>query len=167
MTEPQISIIAREPDHATWVDALERRAQGLLRALALTDVELSVLLTDDGEIQELNRTYREQDKPTDVLSFSQFDDEEPLAPGCPQPLGDVVISVPTAQRQVGQGCLPRLWAAYGSPESPPAWSLLRELEFLLLHGILHLIGHDHMAEDERLEMETEESRLTTALEPTQ
>jgi probable rRNA maturation factor len=101
-----------------------------------TDVELSVLFCDDPVIQSLNRDYRGIDQPTDVLSFSQ-QESVPGEPGlrmiqdAPQPLGDVVISLETAQRQA----------------ATQKHSLSHELEWLLLHGVLHLLGYDDTTED--------------------
>jgi probable rRNA maturation factor len=112
-----------------------RRAEAEGRGDAL---ELSVLLTNDAGIQPLNRDYRGKDGPTDVLSFEQ---EGPL-------LGDVVISVETASRRV-------------APEGD--WRLEDELLFLLLHGTLHLLGHDHHEEAERGVMEAAEQALWTAM----
>lgn len=81
--------------------------------------EVSVLITDDDRIQELNKTYRNKNKPTDVLSFP-MDDE--------QLLGDIVISMDTAKAQA---------------ESFKV-SLDEELSRLLVHGLLHLLGYDHV-----------------------
>jgi probable rRNA maturation factor len=115
-------------------------------------VELSVLFCDDPVIHALNRDYRGFDHPTDVLSFSLLEEAENAAsePGIhppfggreerpqgadtehPLPLGDVVISVETAERQArSQG-----------------HSLSREVEWLLLHGALHLLGYDDATEEE-------------------
>jgi probable rRNA maturation factor len=90
------------------------------------DAELSVLLCDDAFIQELNRQYRGLDRPTDVLSFAQ----EPV-PGGPDVLGDIVISVETARRQARE----------------QRHSLAREVEWLLCHGMLHLLGYDDETEE--------------------
>lgn len=145
---------------------IRRRAARLLAALGRADDDLCILLTDDEEIQVLNRQWREKDKPTDVLSFSQLEgaDDVPQIQGggAPVALGDVVISVPTAESQVGDGCLPRLWPALGTEVSPP-WTLIDEVTFLLLHGTLHLIGHDHEVDAERLEMEAREAELLPPL----
>jgi probable rRNA maturation factor len=83
--------------------------------------ELSILFTDDAEIKKLNMTYRRKNKPTDVLSFPSGG-----GPG-PEALGDVIISVSTAKSQADR-C---------------GWSLEKEIVFLLIHCVLHLLGHDH------------------------
>ena len=87
--------------------------------------ELSIVLADDRVVQELNRRYRQVDAPTDVLSFPAGD---PPAVGLPQLLGEVVISIPTARRQAAQAG--HDWRA--------------EVDLLLVHGVLHLLGwRDH------------------------
>lgn len=142
---------------------LRGRAARLLTALGHPDAELVVVLTDDGEIHALNRDYRDKDAPTDVLSFPQQEGEAvPLPPGMPRPLGDVVISLDTAARQLADGCLPRLWPALGA-SAPPPWALMDEVTFLLLHGVLHLVGHDHIEPDDAAEMEALEAELLPAL----
>lgn len=111
--------------------------------------ELSILITDDATIAELNGTWRNKPRATDVLSFSQLEGE-PM-PGAPLTLGDVVISSDTAQRQAdAAGC-----------------TLEQELRRLLVHGILHLLGHDHVhgGHQARL-MQEEEARLLRLLETT-
>lgn len=98
--------------------------------------EVSVSLVSDEEIHDLNRLYRNVDRPTDVLSFAmtEGDDEFPEVESVEEPLGDIVISVPTCLRQAVE---------YGH-------SVERELAFLLVHGFLHLVGYDHQdAEAER------------------
>ena len=121
------------------------------------------MLTDDAEIQELNRDYRGKDSATDVLSFPQQEGEDmPLPPGMVPPLGDVVISIETADRQVDEGALPRLKEALAEGAAAE-WRLLDEVSFLMLHGVLHLLGHDHMEDDEAARMQAEEARLLPGL----
>jgi probable rRNA maturation factor len=126
--------------------ALEKLAA---HALALEAVgrpaELSVLLTGDAAVHELNRTYRHTDTPTDVLSFSQAEGEEFAVPdGEARHLGDVIISVDTARRQATEYCL----------------ALQDELAHLLVHGILHLLGYDHeVTSDEEIMRRHEDAIL--------
>ena len=104
--------------------------------------ELSVVMTDDATIHDLNRTWRHKDKPTDVLSFSQYEGEGPA--GAVPVLGDVIISTDTAQRQAEQ----------------IGHSLDDELQRLLVHGVLHLLGHDHVNGGlQARRMKAEEARL--------
>lgn len=89
---------------------------------------MSVLITDDAQIRSLNKTYRGVDAPTDVLAFAQAEGDE--GGGCPEEeglLGDVVISVETARRQAEER----------------GHSLDDEVDVLVAHGLLHLLGHDH------------------------
>jgi probable rRNA maturation factor len=138
------------------VPLLRKDARALLARLVLDRAELSILLTDDRQIQDLNRVYRCKDKPTDVLSFPQLDESpiydaglggaadrsigfsrcffrenhglKPIPLGCPPlPLGDIVISLETASRQA--------WAL--------AQSRAERVRTLLIHGLLHLLGYDH------------------------
>ena len=147
-----------------WPSTVRRRAARLLHLLECPHDDLVVVLTDDDEIRELNRDWRHKDSATDVLSFPQQEgDAPPLPPGVPRSLGDVVISLPTAARQASeQGCLSRLWPAVGRGDAP-TWSLLDEATFLLVHGVLHLLGHDHHEPLETAEMEAAEATLLSAL----
>jgi probable rRNA maturation factor len=123
--------------------ALIAIARKLLAALGETDSSLSLSLVGDEAIRALNLRYRGRDAPTDVLSFPL--DGAPA--GSERLLGDVVISVETARRQA---------ADYDAP-------LQRELYRLLIHGMLHLKGHDHELPVERRAMEREERRLAGAI----
>jgi len=100
-------------------------AQRILTELGLLEAELSLLFVDDLQIQELNRRYLRRDKPTNVLAFSMKQGEFPTLH--PHLLGDLVISVETANRQSNR---------FG----------LNEMEMIILlmvHGVLHLMGYDH------------------------
>jgi len=114
--------------------------------------ELSVCLVDDAYIRELNRRYRGKDSPTDVLSFPQWerpDGEPPEAGDDPAAalLGDVVISLETAARQAEE---------FGH-------SLQREVAFLVVHGVLHLLGHDHHTAAGEARMKAREEEVLQAL----
>jgi probable rRNA maturation factor len=126
---------------------LKHIASKLLREMDEAQSALSVTLVDDREIRTLNREHRGKDKPTDVLSFPMYEPGE--APGAhgERLLGDVVISVDTARRQA---------ADYDAP-------LQNEIYRLLIHGILHVLGHDHEEPAERTAMEAEERRLAAAI----
>ena len=125
--------------------ALERLAS---RALELEEVaapaELSILLADDPTVHELNRTYRDTDAPTDVLSFAQSEGDEFAQPeGAARHLGDVVISLDTARRQAVEYKL----------------ALQDEVAHLLVHGILHLLGYDHEQPEDAAAMRLQEDRV--------
>jgi probable rRNA maturation factor len=91
-------------------------------------VELTIVVTGDQAVRRLNSTYRGVDAPTDVLAFGDASGEGfAVPPGAPRYLGDVVVSFPTAKAQA---------KAVGHP-------LEAELQLLTVHGVLHLLGHDH------------------------
>ena len=136
--------------------AVRRRAEKMLDHLGLQDVELSIGLVNDAAIHELNRSFRKKDKPTDVLAFPMLD-ELPATPGRKAKraaktkgpevreltglLGDVIISIETAERQARENDRP----------------LADELTMLLAHGLLHLLGFDHLTDAEERAM-TEATR---------
>ena len=127
-----------------WAAALRADAQRLLSALGHEGAELSIVLCDDAFIQPLNRDWRDKDQPTDVLSFPQSEDHAPEG-GL---LGDLVISVETAAAAA---------ARLGH-------RVEEELQVLLVHGLLHLLGFDHeKGEDEAARMRAEEQRLLSLL----
>lgn len=95
-------------------------------------VEITLLLTDDAQLQTLNHDYRGIDQPTDVLSFTAGE-TMPGMKGDESYLGDIVISVPAAKRQAKQG----------------DHSLKSELQLLTVHGALHLLGFDHEEPEEK------------------
>ena len=121
----EILIQNNQNRHPVDSEAFHSQIGQVLDKLEETDCELSLLLTDDVKIQELNRTYRDLDKATDVLSFPQ--DEDAVNEAGDTLLGDVVISVETAARQAKEHHL----------------SFNEELILLAIHGILHLLGYDH------------------------
>jgi len=124
--------------------ALVATAKRLLAAIGEGASALSLTLVRDEAIRTLNREYRGKDSATDVLSFPL---EEPAKRPVERLLGDVVISVDTARRQARE---------YDA-------TLQREIYRLLIHGLLHLTGHDHVAASERRDMRREERRLADAI----
>ena len=133
--------------HQVKKAALRHAAQAALESVTgKARGELTVYITDDARVHELNRTYRHVDAPTDVLAFRLVQDSavgpsddglpfDPLAEAAGY-LGDVVISYPTAAEQS---------TAYGH-------STDEELQMLVAHGVLHLLGYDHEQPEERKEM---------------
>ena len=108
-------------------DTIRQKTKQILNALGCDAHEISIVITDNDQIQQLNKTYRGLDKPTNVLAFpmqeGQFAD---ITPGL---LGDVVISCETAQQEADKAKI----------------SLDERMSQLLIHGILHLTGFDHEA----------------------
>lgn len=105
--------------------------------------EISVTFVDMEEIHQLNLDYRQVDRPTDVLSFPQFDDLNDLPEDGEIALGDVVICAEKAKEQAEE---------FGH-------SFERELLYLFVHSVLHLLGYDHMDEDEKAVMRRREEEL--------
>lgn len=123
-----------------WGDIKELLIFAAKKESIQTGAELSVTFVDNVRIQEINREYRDKDRPTDVISFAM----EEMGEGeieihydedAPRMLGDIIISIPKAEEQAEE---------YGH-------SVKRELGFLALHGLLHLMGYDHENEtDEKI-----------------
>ena len=132
------------------LESLLRRAVrvSLRRMVGDTDWEVSLVLTDDKGIQKLNRVHRGIDQPTDVLSFPQLPGkagQEGTVQG--KLLGDIIISVERAAAQA---------VDYGH-------SYEREMAFLTVHGMLHLLGMDHIEEGDRARMEAAQRQILLAM----
>lgn len=148
--ERQLNIEWREIIEAVVTEALDYEQ-------CPYEAEVSVILTDNESIREINREYRQIDAPTDVLSFpmvdyerpSDFDHVEDDAEDYFNPetgelmLGDIVVSVDKVSEQAEK---------YGHSEA-------RELAFLVAHSMLHLCGYDHMEDEERLVMEQKQEEI--------
>ena len=139
-------LIQNKQKEKVGLKAVSGLARRVLKDLGCRDnAELSILLTDNNDIQELNKRYLKKDKPTDVLSFPMRDfNSKPLTPDSEFILGDIVISIETAKAQAKENDV----------------TLDEEMARLLIHGILHLLGFDHeKSGKEALRMEKEEERL--------
>ena len=113
-------------------DILERAALAVL-AHQSTDGDLSIVLTDDRQLHELNREYLDIDAPTDVLSFPAPQTDPETAR---RYLGDILISVPRAAKQA----------------QTAGHTLEAEVQLLIIHGTLHLLGYDHAGDEEKAQM---------------
>jgi probable rRNA maturation factor len=124
---------------------LERAAQATLQHESETlDSELSIVLTDDARLQELNREYLSIDAPTDVLSFPASETDPDTGA---RYIGDILISMPRAQSQAG---------AAGHPVES-------EVQLLVVHGVLHLLGHDHGEPEEKARMWKAQAEILESL----
>lgn len=135
-----------EPPSCQWIEQVVCQT---LRQAGVEDLcEVSVLLTNDERMRELNREYRGKDKPTDVLSFA-FEEGEALVlpPDAPRVLGDVILCLPTIKKQAGEH-----GQTYG-----------RECAWALCHGTLHLLGYDHETDQEETVMRGVESDVLNGL----
>jgi probable rRNA maturation factor len=137
-----VALIVEGEDWSTLgdLDALCRRAFAAAAREAPAAGLVSVLLTDDAELQRLNRDFRGKDKPTDVLSFPALPMDRPL-------LGDIAVASGVAARDA---------AAQGK-------ALGDHLTHLLVHGYLHLLGHDHETAEEAGQMEATELRALASV----
>jgi probable rRNA maturation factor len=139
------------PETETWIAGLARRT---LEAACpgIGPAGISILLTDDATIHELNRAWRGKDGPTNVLSFPSTDTAEGERPepefdGVPLELGDIALAYETCERESGtQG---KRFADH--------------VAHLVLHGVLHLLGYDHLDDDEAQRMEALEIRILAGL----
>lgn len=133
------------PDLSQRVTTLARAALAAGGWDGETALEVSVRLTDDAEVQTLNRDWRGKDKPTNVLSFACLDDEEaPVVEGAPVLLGDLALAYETCAAEAAAAQRP----------------LADHLSHLVVHGVLHLMGWDHEDDPEEAEaMEAQEIRV--------
>ncbi|WP_225072270.1 rRNA maturation RNase YbeY [Desulfuromonas sp. CSMB_57] len=138
-----IHIENRQKSQKIETAVLAKVAQTILNASGCPDGELSVLIVDDAAIRIINRDYLQRDRATNVISFSMQEGEQ--AGLHPNLLGDVVISAETAARDAAEAGL----------------GFESELYFLLLHGILHLLGYDHErgSAEQAAQMEAREEDL--------
>ena len=154
MVNFELSLVNNQEAHSIDDDKTEKKAELILAYIFRTEkilntsvlsgydlsdkiISVDVVLTDDEEIHELNRSFRGKDKPTDVLSFALFADsmEKEIFPNGEIALGEVIISVETAKRQADDSGM----------------TLDEQIDFLLCHGILHLLGFVH-PDDESLKV---------------
>lgn len=112
-------------------DYLDSLIERVLTREKVTDSVFSIIFVDNEKIHELNKQFRGVDRPTDVISFALEDAEEEFLSTI-RVLGDIYISIPKMQEQAKE---------YGHSEK-------RELAFLVVHGLLHLLGYDHQTEEE-------------------
>lgn len=137
----EIQIQNRQRDLRVNLAPLRRLLQQISVLLDIDDRELSLVLVNDKQMLKLNQQYRKRDGATDVLAFAMQEGE--FAGISPQLLGDVVISVETAKAQAEE----------------QRHSLMRELQILLIHGVLHLLGYDHTQLPEAEQMRQKEHQL--------
>ena len=145
--------IIYEEGHVVTQAILDKMTEAAVYAVELEELEserceISVTFVDMDEIHQLNREYREVDRPTDVLSFPQFYDLEEEIPEVGEIcLGDVVICKDKAAEQAEE---------FGH-------SFEREIIYLFVHSVLHLLGYDHMEEDEKSVMRENEEMILAEL----
>lgn len=142
-----VSLRNKQKKAAIDTNRLRRGLKRLLKELQRENGELSVLIVDDEQIRAINRDYLERDRPTNVISFAMTEGEGGNIH--PELLGDIVISAETAMRDALAGDLP----------------LMDEMEFLMIHGLLHLLGYNHenVGHEEAERMKRKEQELFSLL----
>lgn len=136
------------PMQQKWEDIAVKVILKTLELHNQINSEISVAFVDDQYIHQLNRDYRGVDRPTDVLSFAMDEGEEmPEVEGVDHVLGDIIISLETAKRQAEEY----------------RHSFEREIAFLSVHGVLHLLGYDHQTEEDTKIMREREENILTEL----
>ena len=142
----RVSVLSHREPEPLNLEAFERLALFVLTMEAVPELsELSIALVDDGEMARLNEQYRGIEGPTDVLAFG-CDDPCPTPGDEPITLGDVVIAPETAERQAAE----------------LGHSIEHELDVLLVHGVLHLLGYDHERDEDAGAMAAREAVLLDA-----
>lgn len=129
------------------LEVLDSYVKYVVSKLEIDSAIFNIIMVDDREIRELNKTYRGIDKVTDVITFALEDGDEFRNPEF-RMLGDIYIAIPVAYEQA---------SIYGH-------SRIREICFLATHGILHLLGYDHMEEEEEKEMFSLQEELLSGYE---
>jgi probable rRNA maturation factor len=135
----------------SWLESMARRV--LAAEKVADEAELSLVITGQEKIRQLNRDYRSLDEPTDVLAFASGEQAAGAPAFVPPPdgvlhLGEVIISYPQAQLQA---------AEHGH-------TVNKELSILLIHGLLHLLGYDHETDAEEAGMQVREKELLSLIE---
>lgn len=140
--------VQSEGDWPVDLEVLRQTALATLIHQEVPSVEVAIVITDDESLQELNRRFRGIDAPTDVLAFPN-ETRGPFvsAPGFPRYLGDIAISYPRAVEQAAEA----------------GHSVQAELQLLIVHGVLHLLGHDDQSEPERSRMWAAQEAILKAL----
>ena len=138
-----VSIINKQKAQKVALGRLRRSLTKILKELDCADGEVCVLLVDDDQIRELNKQYLQRDRPTNVISFAMT--EGSYGEIHPEILGDIIISVTTAARDAAMANI----------------DFMDEVEFLLIHGLLHLLGYNHegTSAEEELKMKNREREL--------
>ena len=142
-----ILIENQQKNHPVKIQKIKEKAQAILNALDCPDGELSILIVDDPRIEVLNETYLNHTGPTNVISFAMQEGEHGGIN--PHLLGDVVISMDTCAREAANAAMP----------------MAQRFDQLLIHGILHIFGYDHIhSEEEARLMEAKSEELIEEIE---
>lgn len=155
--EPEIDVSIQENEWSqSFLDVEKVARDAMLRTLDIAtrppqlrgrQVEASIVLANDDLLHVLNREYRGMDKPTNVLSFATLDGDDPLPPEGPVHIGDIILAYQTLDR-----------------EAKEQGKFFKDhFIHIVVHGTLHLLGYDHITEDEANIMESTEIRILEKL----
>ena len=139
--------IFNETNETIDIKDIETLLNNTVKFLSIEEAIFNVIIIDDEKIHEINREYRNVDRPTDVISFALEDDKTMTSEV--RILGDIYVSIDTARRQAYE---------YYNTEK-------EELRFLIIHGLLHLLGYDHMNESDEKEMMSLEEEVLCDYDP--
>ena len=128
----KVELFNQTEKEITELDIVLKVLDSALKKENLDNVSFNLIIVDNEYIHELNRDYRNIDRETDVITFALEDEDSIILPNDERVLGDIYISIDKAESQALE---------YGH-------SLLRELSFLAVHGFYHLLGYDHMTEED-------------------
>lgn len=139
-----IEVFVQVDEEIEELETVEKVLYSAIEKEKLENVSFNLIIVDNDYIHELNKTYRNIDRETDVITFALEDEDTLVMPSDERILGDIYISIDRARSQAED---------YGH-------SLLRELSFLAVHGFYHLLGYDHMTEeDEKVMFKKQEEVL--------
>lgn len=139
--------IFNETNETIDIKDIETLLNNTVKFLSIEEAIFNVIIVNDEKIHEINREYRNVDRPTDVISFALEDDKTMTSEV--RILGDIYVSIDTARRQAYE---------YYNTEK-------EELRFLIIHGLLHLLGYDHMNESDEKEMMSLEEEVLCDYDP--
>lgn len=128
----RVEVFVSVKEEIKELDTVKKVLESAMEKEHLENTSFNVIVVDNNYIHELNKTYRNIDRETDVITFALEDEETIIIPEEERILGDIYISIDKAKSQAKE---------YGH-------SLLRELSFLAVHGFYHLLGYDHETEEE-------------------
>ena len=140
----KVEVFVQVKEDIKELDTVKKVLESAIKKEKLENVSFNLIIVDNKYIHELNKTYRNIDRETDVITFALEDEDSVIIPDNERILGDIYISIDKAKQQAEE---------FGH-------SLLRELSFLAVHGFYHLLGYDHMTpEDEKVMFAKQEEVL--------
>ena len=139
----KIEIFVNVDEEIEELDTVKKVLESAVKKENLDNVEFNLIIVDNNYIHDLNKTYRNIDRETDVITFALEDENTVVSPIEESILGDIYISIDKARSQAKE---------YGH-------SLLRELSFLAVHGFYHLLGYDHQTAEEEKIMFTKQEEV--------